>query len=569
MGTREIVTLQIGHYSNFVGTHWWNLQESSFNYDPAKASDDKEINHDILWREGQTLKGETTYTPRLISFDLKGSLRTLKQEGILYDINTQEEVKWGGDVNLHQSVPIAKNQYLQDLQDQEQRVVDKTDYDSGKIDDDISEAISASQAREDEVFGRKFYSLDDTVSVWSDYLKVYLHPKSTHIFTEYTKDSEFNKFDIYGCGQSLLSNFDTRSEIEDKIHFFTEECDSLQGFHILLDTYDGFGGLGTGLLEYLKDEFGSKSLLTFGLTPADVQDNMPHHRANRILNSALTYDSCSRYSSLFTPVSLASTLWKKMGPLVQFPYLDYKSVPYHTSSIIALALDTMTLPYRKTSDVDMRDLTDNLNSLGKKVASLNASLPFPVNDNGHLVQSILSLEGTVPWTSLTPHVVSQACPFMQSVVLRGITDLRVKSPRSYSNIPVEYSSCYTVNDVLLKYLQTKFTSTLSSGCVRKSPCDVLPPFPNIFHKSIDSNGFISPVLRHPRQGVDKVPVLTSLQSSPDIHQLTQTLHTEAAKLNIKKHSRYIEAGLEEDAYLEVLHELSVLDSCYINRGECL
>lgn len=48
----------------------------------------------------------------------------------------------------------------------------------------------------------------------------------------------------------------------------------LQGFHILLDTYDGFGGLGTGLLEYLKDEFNSKSLLTFGLTPADVQDNV-------------------------------------------------------------------------------------------------------------------------------------------------------------------------------------------------------------------------------------------------------------------------------------------------------
>ena len=48
----------------------------------------------------------------------------------------------------------------------------------------------------------------------------------------------------------------------------------LQGFHILLDTYDGFGGLGTGLLEYLKDEFNSKSLMTFGLTPADVQDNV-------------------------------------------------------------------------------------------------------------------------------------------------------------------------------------------------------------------------------------------------------------------------------------------------------
>ena len=25
---REVVTLQLGHYSNYVGTHWWNLQVS-------------------------------------------------------------------------------------------------------------------------------------------------------------------------------------------------------------------------------------------------------------------------------------------------------------------------------------------------------------------------------------------------------------------------------------------------------------------------------------------------------------------------------------------------------------
>lgn len=28
--TREIITLQFGHYSNFIGTHFWNLQV--FNY---------------------------------------------------------------------------------------------------------------------------------------------------------------------------------------------------------------------------------------------------------------------------------------------------------------------------------------------------------------------------------------------------------------------------------------------------------------------------------------------------------------------------------------------------------
>ena len=28
----EVVTLQLGHYSNFVGTHWWNLQVCVYLY---------------------------------------------------------------------------------------------------------------------------------------------------------------------------------------------------------------------------------------------------------------------------------------------------------------------------------------------------------------------------------------------------------------------------------------------------------------------------------------------------------------------------------------------------------
>ena len=29
--TREIVTLQVGHYASFVGTHWWNIQVNAVN----------------------------------------------------------------------------------------------------------------------------------------------------------------------------------------------------------------------------------------------------------------------------------------------------------------------------------------------------------------------------------------------------------------------------------------------------------------------------------------------------------------------------------------------------------
>lgn len=26
MTSREILTIQLGHYSNFIGSHWWNIQ---------------------------------------------------------------------------------------------------------------------------------------------------------------------------------------------------------------------------------------------------------------------------------------------------------------------------------------------------------------------------------------------------------------------------------------------------------------------------------------------------------------------------------------------------------------
>ncbi|XP_076246179.1 protein misato homolog 1-like [Calliopsis andreniformis] len=52
MSSREVLTIQLGHYSKFIGTHWWNLQESNFSYEPDNPS---EINHDVLYR-GENFK---------------------------------------------------------------------------------------------------------------------------------------------------------------------------------------------------------------------------------------------------------------------------------------------------------------------------------------------------------------------------------------------------------------------------------------------------------------------------------------------------------------------------------
>jgi hypothetical protein len=55
---------------------------------------------------------------------------------------------------------------------------------------------------------------------------------------------------------------------EGALHTFLEECDSPQGFQVLVDTDGGFGGLASGLLDSIRDNHGNKPVLTFALGEA-------------------------------------------------------------------------------------------------------------------------------------------------------------------------------------------------------------------------------------------------------------------------------------------------------------
>lgn len=155
MSTREILTLQLGGYSNFVGAHFWNLQELSFDYTGTVKT---EVNHDILYREGQTAKGETTYTPRLLIADLKGALRTLPESGGL-QAEELNDIPWDNVEKIEE--PAAdKNEYLKDI-----------------------DAQGPSTAT-------KEYKLEDSVNTWTDYLYPRLHSRTVNVIKEYRQDDE-------------------------------------------------------------------------------------------------------------------------------------------------------------------------------------------------------------------------------------------------------------------------------------------------------------------------------------------------------------------------------------------
>jgi hypothetical protein len=67
-----------------------------------------------------------------------------------------------------------------------------------------------------------------------------------------------NDFNGFGEGWEMASKAEMKDEIEDRIRFFAEDCDSLQGFVILSETFSGFGGIAASVLRDLADDYSVK-----------------------------------------------------------------------------------------------------------------------------------------------------------------------------------------------------------------------------------------------------------------------------------------------------------------------
>ncbi|PSN51241.1 Protein misato [Blattella germanica] len=536
---REIVTLQFGYYSNFIGTHWWNLQEAGFVYNASVPS---EINHDVLFREGQTNKGHVTFTPRLLLVDLKGSLNHLPKEGDLYDpleVPKPNEAQWPTDkVDVVVSPKPEKNEFLDDEQ--------------------VDHASNLP----------KVYNLDNVVNVWEDYLRTRYHPRTVSIVNEYEHNNEEKPFDVFNCGSNIWKTEQFQEDFIDRIRIFVEECDNMQGFHILMDGTDGFAGLGASAVEYLEDEYSRKSKLVFPAVQSDFGNSTPVKDSIRAINLALGFHSLAEHSSLFVPLSLGSSGWREPGPPRLFPHLLYnRSLSYHSSAILAAALDTMTLRYRLKDGQPSRlcEMTDVLSRLGRKAAVASLGLPFAMERDAFLLDTLEKWEGPL-WQTLSPSCdLENDRIWLQSVVLRGIPEGKLRSPQGDVRMQQDRNPAYTcanVQEMLNLFLSCCSYATASQVTAAQSPLKVLSPFPQIFSDFVGLDGSVNAVKRLQNVGVYSVPAIAGIHSCRSTGDMLDSLHKEVSRLQLKRFHQFKNAGLEEDEYRDCLHQLADLRECY-------
>lgn len=440
-------------------------------YDSNKESSST-INHDVLYREGKNTQGHVTYTPRLLSVDLKGSLKHLKANGELYnDVNADEESPLWDDIEVVQQEKTEKPKYQKDLE-KEEPISNYTDY-----------------------------QFSETVETWTDFMYSRLHPRSINLVNQFEHSNEENAFDCFTSGSEIWKAECFEDDFGDKIRQYIEECNNCQGFQTIFDCTNGFSGLSIKCLEHLNDEysksnfaipiFAPKSKLFKNADPA-MTDSI------RVINIAMSFSHLIEQSLLFVPLSTATQAWRYNTAGRKFPQLNYKDDNnYETAAILATYLDTITGQYRQKATSNnnsyLSGFCSDLTNYGRKMCAAGMALPFQMGSDQDLIDCLDKQTADCPFfTTLSPNSKIGTDRIVQNVVVRGIPENRLKKPLQMAKDQMKMAAyrCSSVREMFEMYFQCSMYASLSHVTSLPNGMPVQTPYPkNMFDERIGFDGF--------------------------------------------------------------------------------
>ncbi|OWR48693.1 hypothetical protein KGM_203266 [Danaus plexippus plexippus] len=542
MCTREILTLQFGHYTNYVGSHFWNVQELSFDYTGTVKT---ECNHDILYREGQSSSGEVTYTPRLLLADLKGSLKTLPATGGLEETNLEGDFSWDEVETIKEPEP-DKNEFLKDINADTTNLHDKE------------------------------YKLEQDINTWTDYLYPRFHSRTVNIIKEYQHNSENESFDIFTSGCTLWKS-DYGETFADNIRKYVEECDSLQGFQVNFDCTDGFSGLALGCIEHISDEY-SKTILSYPIIASHFSDNSPSTEEERekatlkdsfrLVNIALSIEALSQHVKLFVPLCTGEKGWRKPGNPRLFDNIHYKpECYYHSSALLASAMDSLGQKYRHKSNVyTMSDVCADMTGYGRKMAAASLGIPLTFSESQYLIEYLNSTTRPI-YQSITPSCKIATDKLFQLITVRGIPETYLKAPmkeaKEQLNIPAY--RCNSVKEMFELYFQANNFLSATNVTVCEKPLELKTPYPRFFSDSLNKYGFIKSGPEPDK--VESCPVIAGLHNGNFMADMIEKLHRDVSRIKFSKLHKFGNEGLEYGDYKESLDRIAEFKDNYEDNFE--
>lgn len=504
---REIVTIQVGEFANFVGSHFWNFQDELVGLASDPESDpifrNNDLNMDVLYRSGETHQGVSTYTPRLLSINFKGSLGSMSSHGTLYDVGSSSRSDssktWLGGVDTQRSEPRKRNLFQQTLYEEE---------------------VTAGEIEDKDIVG----CLDQTVECWTDYSKSHYHPQSLYELNGLWMDSQ--DFNNYGTGKDVFSEASRGDEICDRLRFFVEECDHIQGVNFLVDDSGGFSPLAGDFLETMADDYTNVPVLLYSLRSG--MSSSKKKTVSSKLHDAVSFSRLSSFCKLFTPIGVPS-----LSGSNKYLNLGDEEKPYRSSAVYAAALHSSTLPFRMHPS--RSDSSEASNAM-----DVNTLVQLLTNRSGRqnivtILDSAMPLEKTLLTNlqTLTPEVTEDVEDN------RSVESMCILGALSSEDKEATVSEVRNAVDASYEQRDDNNTKPLFYNLsVSRCPLPVPLPFPSIFGNLVGRKGEIlsSPVSDSMYRGsldVHSVPVATRWRSSSAVLPFLESRMVNLEKLGIQ------------------------------------
>lgn len=117
----------------------------------------------------------------------------------------------------------------------------------------------------------------ETVRYWSDYNRVFYHPRSIVQLNEYELNSQTMPFEDWNMGEELFNDLDKEHELLDRdVRPFAEECDQLRSLQIFTTAEDAWGGFAAQYIDRLRDEYGKKSIWVWAIEDGTRVQRVSH-----------------------------------------------------------------------------------------------------------------------------------------------------------------------------------------------------------------------------------------------------------------------------------------------------
>ncbi|CAM9341330.1 unnamed protein product [Scytosiphon promiscuus] len=382
---REIITLQVGRYANFVGTHFWNFQDELVLLASRGGVVDAPYHHGT----GNCKCGELDYPcvpPHHHPPTCRDALGCLNPLGLRCTSHIVPPCL-AFYVSVFRQPPLERNalhEYL-DNEDAAINTVNTVAPDGGGYattqqgwgtggqggssqgqeedeDNEEMEGYEAMVTGDVTRLSKHPFGLDDTVSTWPDFLKARLHPKALQELPFRDESSDFAVYTSGGGGRNGALDESDREKQSDALRQQLEECDAAQGTQTLVDLEGGWAGLGTALASELQEECRNRprvcyAFLRRGGAPTGPGCRVPgamgggaaatagpsgaSGAARSAVNLALgLHGLCESFSLSFVVDEEACNA--QLSPHMAVDPLN----AYHTSAVLGAAVDVATSPLR-------------------------------------------------------------------------------------------------------------------------------------------------------------------------------------------------------------------------------